>query len=184
MRAVVVEDLSNVRPVGLVVEGVNTIRQAINAKCAMLPLQGEIPTLANSGWVVRHYGNGWAFQANRGERGCPLSLRVTRPGGQFVYWSAKISSTERGPLRCNSLRMVYSAERESSSMTIGLNQITYVDQTPALDPNTGNAIVYGKSHLFQPMEALLFVELYAVATNLSVKWFAISQAPEDLTWPI
>jgi hypothetical protein len=187
MKAVILEDPSNVRPIGMIVEGVNLIRHAQSAKCATLPYVGENPMLACSGMVMQHYGKGWSFTSNKGERGCPLSFRLTQNSGRYIYWAARIGvddPTKGGLMAGTTMRMVHSAERDQRGLAVGLNQLVHMDRMPPLDKDTGTAVVYGKSEVVQADNMFLFLELYVVASNLSVKWFGVSQHTEDLAWPL
>lgn len=178
MHAVVCEDPSRQWPVGSVVEGTNEIAQLRSRQVALLPCDVELPRLALVGYVQQHYGVGWRFNGNAGERGCPMALHV-KPPCCFVYWAARIQPEDPQGWRA-ALRLVHSAERHHG-VGSGLVQLEYLRETPALD-SRGGYTVFGKSRLESTADGLLFVDLYSVSSGCLVKWLALTQHRVDYQW--
>jgi hypothetical protein len=180
MNTIVCEDASgNLKP-GTVVSGDNNIALK-HKRVAMLPYDNGIPLLANTGYVQRFYGNeGWVFDRNIGERGCPIMLQVT-DGCQYIYWAARLRKID--PMRefeVKGLRLVHSSDNQKG-IARGLNQIAYVSTTPPIESD-GGVVVYGKVGFNAPGTGLLFLELYSVAKNTKVEWVAATQHSMDWNW--
>lgn len=182
MQAVIVEDLNGKRRVGTRIEGDHRLHQLLrNQGVAALPFEPNLQPGANRGYVQQHYGEGWLFDRNAGERGCPLILNVTNDC-RFVHWAARVSRKTDDRAWTGSLRLVHSAE-SARSIGRGMNQLESVESLPnhRLD-EAGGILLYGKNAFNPGVEGLLFTELYVNGSNLLVEWLAITQMNEDVKW--
>lgn len=171
--AVICEDPSRKMPIGKIVQGVKEVALLKSQRVvSLLPYDLELPRLANTGYVQQHYGDGWLFDRNSGERGCPMMLHVTTTC-RYIYWAARLEPVDSSKAWNCKMRLVHSADNQRG-LGRGMNQIAYVDCQPVLDER-GGATIYGKTGLNPVDEGLLFTDLYSVSSQVRVKWLAITQ---------
>lgn len=174
MFAIVCEDVSRQLAPGTIIEGPGNIEQAKAKGCALLPYDHELPALANMGFVLTYFGNGWRFERNAGERGCPSILQVNNRC-RFLYWAARLEPIPDKRMH-GQLRLVHSSDN-SRSLGHGMRQLQHVQQMPELD-DRGGVTVFGKATYSAGMQGMLFTELYASGV-FKVRWLALTQHIED-----
>lgn len=176
MFAVVCEDPNRQIQIGHVVSGVNQIVQLRSKSVALLPLDRELPIQGGAVYCQQFWGSGWQFDRAHGERGCPMLFNVTREC-RYIYWAAKIRPIDSRQDMSLQLRIVH-APSNQRAVGVGIRQIDFVRSTPKLNAS-GSAVVYGKSEFVPGADAFVFIDFYAVATNCSVQWTALTQHRED-----
>lgn len=179
-HAIVCEDFKGVYKPGHIVRGVNEIRLLRDRGTDLLPYDADLPrNVAGVGYVQNFYGDGWLFDSNAAERGCPALIRLT-PKCRFVYWAARLTPAAED-WRVGPLRLV-NASYGNSGPFRGMRQVRHLEQTPGLDER-GGATVYGLSAFDSgENDNLLVAEIYAVARGMLVQWVAMTEHFEESAW--
>lgn len=175
MNAIVCEDPSNSLAIGTVIRGQGNIVAAIGKGVATLPFNDQLPAQAMVGYVQRHFGLGWLFDSNAGERGCPLALQVSTLC-RFLYWSVRVGPARPGPWG-GQFRLVHSAENQRG-IARGMTQLTHPQFESA--EGSGDVVLTGKNAFSTTTEGLLYCDLYVRAFNTRVKWLAITEHELEL----
>ncbi len=169
MKAIVCADPQGTLPIGFVIDGIGNITAAKNRGVALLPFNDQLPPNALVGYVQRHFGLGWLFDRNVGERGCPMAIHVTT-ACRYLSWAACVGPAEPGPWSAT-LRLVHSADNQRG-ISRGMNQISYPELGHRSD---GDLVVHGQNGFTTTGEGLLYCDLYVRASNTRVKWLAITE---------
>jgi hypothetical protein len=173
-QGIVCDDPSRTYTPGTIIDGPVKVDQAKRKGCHLLPFDQEIPRLANMGFAMYHYGEGWLFKRNAGERGCPGIFNIRGDRCRFIYWAARVEALPDQPLS-GQLRLVHN----TTGFGRGMRQL----ENPKLNglklDERGGVVVYGKCGFDVGTDGLMFTDLYAVSPGMLVKWFAVSQHWED-----
>jgi len=175
MHIVVLHDSSGKYAEGEILTA-NAAEVAKSKGVATLPI---VPQLLRdnsfAGYAKRAYGRGWAFEAHKAGRGCPLALHVDAEYST-IHWAARLLVD--GPGRVDgTLRMATDTAQVNAS-AIGLSPLTAPIQLSALgEPDAqGGWTIGGSATASIPGAMFIGLQLYGMAQNVRVAWFAASQS--------
>jgi hypothetical protein len=178
MSLIVCEDARGELPIGEIVSGDVKTHTLRTKGVAALPYDDQLHRAGCSAYVQRHWGEGWLYDGNVGERGCPIVFQ-TSPNCRFLYWAARVKRNRvDGPFSLKA-RLVTTNANQLGSLGKGVKQVVYCERAPELDDN-GRAVIYGKVEFNTYQEGLLFLDLYAVASGVLIEWLAVTQHHADL----
>ena len=130
---------------------------------------------AFAGYAKRAYGRGWTFDAQKAGRGCPLALHVDAEY-PTLHWAARILID--GPGRVDGTLRLATDTAQINASAIGLSPITSPIQLSTLgEPDEqGGWTIGGKATASIPGAMFIGLQLYGMAQNVRVLWFAASQS--------
>lgn len=175
MHIVVLYDPSGKHAEGEILTA-NAAEVAKSRGVATLPI---VPQLlrdnAFAGYAKRAYGRGWTFDAQKAGRGCPLALHVDAEY-PTIHWAARILAD--GPARIDGTLRMATDTAQMNASAIGLAPKTAPIQLAALgDPDAnGGWTIGGSATASIPGAMFIGLQLYGMAQNVRVLWFAASQS--------
>ncbi len=196
-RVLILDPSGRVRPGTFLASTDNSTAQLVREGAVVLPVRSDLAGKGIGGcpYTLVHWGAGWTFNANQGERGCPILLYVPGPEVSVVHWCASVERID-GEHLSGSVRLVTTPE-QPGGMQGGLvaqnGSVPLVDKYAARYEARSPGVAYpgpatpqtpvgqtwtigGSYDLRVTTGGYLGLCLYAVARGLRVRWSAASLA--------
>lgn len=174
---VVVLDRSGKVPDGFVVVGAPTVRRYADEGIVLLPYDADRVGERLGGYYRAGWGIGHVVESSRGARICPMLLRII-PDRPFVYWVAVCRADRPGASA--SFRLL--SDPGASDSSVNLAATDGVGEARAENQH-GTFVIGGKRHVSASDPGYLAVDLFGVASGVSVLVTAVSQSRIDAHYP-
>lgn len=124
-----------------------------------------------SGFVMKHYGSGWVFNAFSPSMACPLVFFAS-PGPSRIHWKALLRK-EKGAMTNGFIRLVGdTSQMHVSGAPLGDSNMVNLDKLPE---DSDRIVVGGTCTLSMTGHHFVGLGLYGKGSGASVLWLAVTQ---------
>lgn len=175
---IVIHDPSGDFADGFIVHGAANVRRLIDADVALLPYDADRMGERLGGYCRVGWGEGRLIVNSAGERVCPMLLRVI-PDRPYVYWTACCRA--EGPGVSAAFRLL--ADPGVSDSSVNLSSIDGVGEARADGLMPGRFVLRGKRTVAAFDPGYLALDLFGVASGVSILVTAVTQSRIDVPYP-
>lgn len=183
MKRVVVWDPDEGYAEGEVVDGNVAYQLVATRRVAVLPVEPDLLLInAQSGFVVHHYGSGYAYDPAMPRIGSPIVLYMN-PDYPYLNWAARltvrgiVASAQRG-----ALKFAADTGQRGTVLASGISEYAAAPhlETLGIPDAHGGWTIYGRSRCNARLEGFTGFGLFGTLSGARVQWFALTQttAPE------